>query len=888
MKHILLLFLLFPVLLFAQYPNTGNKARLGYQTTGDGLIWRGVAADTVIKPRTTANAYFQLDTVNRVLRRYIATQGSWQVVAITPNLTPYALKTYVDSLYATDHDRDSTNELQTLTFASPLLGISDGNNVNLSDLLIGYVTGSGTNNRVPKWSALTNLTDSNIQDNGTAVSILNSKPFALGQWTTAGRPSGTQGYLGYNTTTNGLDWYNGTRWASGLESTFARGTATRVPFFDANGQVTESANMVADISNNRYYLAGSGNTGTSTLTSSTGLRLELRTTDNTGNSGGFLAFGSQFGTGAAIKYIHASGASLTSGGIGFYTREAVSDATLTRQITLDYTGSFTVEKNVILKGGVTMGRVGINNGVSGSGTYGNITEGILSTGVYQNSQAALKLEMLLGNYDFQTAPIGTVNTPVTLTSRMYLTNAGLLRLGGTGTTNYQLDVQGTNAIGIPRGTVAQRPTIASSTTPVRFNTDSTAIEYGESVGTWRQIATRAYARSLISGLGTGSVTSVGLSLPSIFSISGSPVTTSGTLSASFTGGAASQFLRGDGRWMKSLYFNSADSVTFNASGGALLRVDGEDGGFYSKWEAFDYGYIAQTLSISSIDDNRYIFNRSRGTSTSPTALVKNDRTGGIYFNAHNGSTYRKAGYIGAVVDSVYSGGLPITKIIFGVDETNFPEVSASWRFIVKDTRNISIRDALVGENFAVGLSGGVALETSTIDARLHLKGIGTSTSKTMLVEDSGGADILTITDNKTIQAHGYGTGTKEAADLSKTQSNYIAGFATDGTVLDLNVDTLLKKEKYFTITSTSSPQTLSNNFSDNLINQGGTQATFTLKFPASPVDGQVLKITYNNAITTLTLDGNGNTIVGSAVTTGVAGSQRAFKFYTGIGWIKLY
>ena len=26
---------------FAQYPSTGNKQRLGFQTTGDGLTWRG-------------------------------------------------------------------------------------------------------------------------------------------------------------------------------------------------------------------------------------------------------------------------------------------------------------------------------------------------------------------------------------------------------------------------------------------------------------------------------------------------------------------------------------------------------------------------------------------------------------------------------------------------------------------------------------------------------------------------------------------------------------------------------------------------------------------------------------------------------------------------------
>ena len=44
-----------------------------------------------------------------------------------------------------------------------------------------------------------------------------------------------------------------------------------------------------------------------------------------------------------------------------------------------------------------------------------------------------------------------------------------------------------------------------------------------------RLATTAFVKSL--GYGTGSVTSVALSLPAIFSISGSPVTTTGTLSA---------------------------------------------------------------------------------------------------------------------------------------------------------------------------------------------------------------------------------------------------------------------------------------------------------------------------------------------------------------------
>ena len=187
MKQIIFILLLLPTILFAQYPNSGNKSRLGYQTTGDGLIWRGVAADTAIKPRTTANAYFQLDTVNRILRRYIATQGSWQVVGGSTSIDSLVYSTIKglnDSIQA---------EKQTLAFANPLLGISDGNNVDLSPLLSGYVTGSGTNNRVPKWSATSNLTDSYIQDDGTAVSILSSKPFAFGEWTTAGRPTVANG-----------------------------------------------------------------------------------------------------------------------------------------------------------------------------------------------------------------------------------------------------------------------------------------------------------------------------------------------------------------------------------------------------------------------------------------------------------------------------------------------------------------------------------------------------------------------------------------------------------------------------------------------------------------------------------------------------------------------
>jgi len=104
----------------------------------------------------------------------------------------------------------------------------------------------------------TNLVARNLFDNNTYVGVLNNKPFSLGQWTTAGRPAGTSGYMGWNTTLTGIDWYNGMRWSTGLESTFARGTSSYVPFFNANGQVTQDAGFAYDGTSDYIFLNTNG------------------------------------------------------------------------------------------------------------------------------------------------------------------------------------------------------------------------------------------------------------------------------------------------------------------------------------------------------------------------------------------------------------------------------------------------------------------------------------------------------------------------------------------------------------------------------------------------------------------------------------------------------
>jgi hypothetical protein len=78
MKQLLFL-LLFPCLALAQYTgNAGQKITLGEQTTADGLVYRGLAADTTRKPSVDTMAYILLDTNTNIIWQYKkATNNAW-------------------------------------------------------------------------------------------------------------------------------------------------------------------------------------------------------------------------------------------------------------------------------------------------------------------------------------------------------------------------------------------------------------------------------------------------------------------------------------------------------------------------------------------------------------------------------------------------------------------------------------------------------------------------------------------------------------------------------------------------------------------------------------------------------------------------------------------
>ena len=98
MKQLLFL-LLFPCLAMAQYTgNAGQKISLGEQTTADGLVYRGLAADTTRKPSVDTMAYILLDTNTNIIWQYKkATSNAWLRLNLLPSDTTSMLTNYYRS-----------------------------------------------------------------------------------------------------------------------------------------------------------------------------------------------------------------------------------------------------------------------------------------------------------------------------------------------------------------------------------------------------------------------------------------------------------------------------------------------------------------------------------------------------------------------------------------------------------------------------------------------------------------------------------------------------------------------------------------------------------------------------------------------------------------------
>lgn len=160
----LIFFLLFPCFAMAQYQGNGNqKITLGEQTTADGLVFRGVAADTTLTVKSDTAAYFVLDTVNLNLYTYKASASGrkWRQLGADTAAIAYVntygtqtvngAKTFTSELTATRFNPTANTETGTGMFlpAANTLGFST-NGTEKVRITSGGNLGLGTNSVAEK------------------------------------------------------------------------------------------------------------------------------------------------------------------------------------------------------------------------------------------------------------------------------------------------------------------------------------------------------------------------------------------------------------------------------------------------------------------------------------------------------------------------------------------------------------------------------------------------------------------------------------------------------------------------------------------------------------------------------------------------------------------
>lgn len=673
----------------------------------------------------------------------------------------------------------------SLSFSSPTLSLlGSGSSVSLTNL---YTAGYGLIKTAETWRADTtspnglatrkytllnptsiladrlvrsngsNLVAGNLSDNGTRLQAL--LPWQFQSWTTAGRPTGVNNYWGYNSTTDWLEGYltSAGAWISPLQSslTGGKGTAKSVVFLDANGRAAQNAtNFVWDDTNKRLGIG---------VVSPTKL---------------FTLFGQ---TGSQGFYIDKDPGDVNwwrlekiSGGNGFI-RFSNADINVSDRLSLPTTGVATFRSGnqnpqishfvntnyrMYFSGGV--GNANPGGGSDGGDLYfiggdsGNTDSGITGGNVYiQGGQAHSKGAAFSGNVILNWGTWGLVGIRTTSPTRTMDVNGELrIRDVVTDAPTTLIGVDGDGDVGSfsLSGLSISSGTITSQNV---YNTNGT-------IGANRLVTLTDSIKFLFSGQdvlklkSNGVLYSTARSLTNSFIHSMEPNENYNNLTGNiYLSGSTSALDTTTGSRRNKYdasYFSGRNTVT-GGVGSFFLAIAGYGNNHKTSTNSNSiFGLYNETIGSNGVIFGN--FNTGGGSIFG----YSNTNTGGgaVFGNGLNNASQNAY---------LYGSSSGRTQHFFGADDSD----ADSARLVVAANNshvntNLLLINPTSGKRFIDARA--TATEGSTRFFALKADGV-----------------IETI----------YGTGTKEASDLSKTQSNYIAGFATDGTLLDLGLGSSLKK-----------------------------------------------------------------------------------------------
>ena len=617
---------------------------------------------------------------------------------------------------------------------SAYLPISD-----TSAMLVPYIDGYGTIGRIPIFTGTRTIGNSQITYNSTTKRTTWDSPgiLELPMGTDAQRPTATASDFWYNTTGNGIEWYNGSRWAKGLESTFNRGTATRIPFFDANGQITDNAGLTRNATTGAINESGTAETvftGTNT-TSSTSVAL-VAGSGSTAASGfvGFYRNGSPIFTtnGSSIIFNLNNWQAASATGITF--QGGFGGATLGTSITLSAntpnTGPFTATSGTQ----VNLRVGGISNTwqpSSGNATWNNIYMGgvINPSGTYVGTVRGIYYQP-------------TMSSTTGLTHRAWESTSGDMIVNG-------------GSFGLGTSSPQRLLHVAGEARITDLTTDT---------------PTRIVGADADGDLGAITV-STGLDL------TGGVLTTTGAST-----------------WLKTELEASRD-VTIAGGSSTDFRIQTTRIQFDGKTKiGSDSSFVHDPAQDTTFQKGTAVFGKQstlgrQGVSGYPF-VFRNPAAASSSILIESGQTSPTGG--GAGLQFLASGQFG-GSIVFGTATSS--DLTFYSNFASRGLFNVGLSNFVTGNKNTVlvgstqdpiqwGLNGRlVVYDTITSGKALFLAKKVTSSSTPLAMFSSVNDDRFTFNDDGTTRFHIYGTPATTAPALSKTQSNYNATFATDGTVV---------------------------------------------------------------------------------------------------------